>query len=229
MKTLKTKHLNRKNFKRSLIVLLVLFVSGQLFFDYAAYSRILQSDGGFTNLIHLISSANEALTKLAPTDPKTGDVYLTGSKLYLPPYTNDGAVLGDSIRYNYAPKSDYNNGPETTITSSQILNFSENKLTETALIAEVSTSLPFQWNFSNSSKALLAVFSYVPNLQACSRLIHLNYSSSFDKSSGLVAEGSKKLANGKTIYFYRESGCNKLDQYPSISKLMDYVKQVQSY
>ena len=229
MKKIQSKHLNRKNFKRSLLVLLVLFVLGQLYFDYAAYYGILQSDIGPTNLIHLISSSTEALTKLAPTDPKTGDVYLTGSNLYLPPYTNDGGILGDSIRYNYAPKYDLNNGPETTITTSQILKLSENKLTEAASIAETSTLLPFQWNYSNGNKALNAVFSYVPNLQACSSLIHLNYSSTFDKTRSLIAEGSKKLVNGKTIYFYRESGCNKLDQYPSISKLVDYVKLVQSY
>jgi hypothetical protein len=211
-----------KLLKIALISLVILFILGQLFFDYSVYWGMYDSKAKGQYLSStLIFSAIQNLLKPANVDPKTGDVYLTDAKLVLPPFKGL-----DSILYNYSSSAI---GPEQLqLTTNQTLTSAENKL----LIAEGEQyrSQFWNWNSSTYNKNINAVFAQVPNLQACTNAIHLQYSQNTQNSIGsgtLVSEGSKKLANGRTIYFFQNTGCN----FPAISinSLMNYVKQIQSY
>ncbi len=210
-----------KNIKHKLkiagIILIILFFVFQLFLDYAYFWRLLATDSGPILLVTDINKAIDNIDKPAPIDPITGKIYLTGSNLFLPANSdNNGTIL-----YNYW------DGGQIQITTKSIIGQAQASLF--GIVSKSSISLPWQWNYSNNANSLSKVEDETPNLQSCLNAIILQYTSELKDFSGpgkLIASGSKKLANGKTIYFFKNSQCNVTYQ---IDLLMKNVKQIQSY
>ncbi|MFZ1484255.1 MAG: hypothetical protein WAS36_04565 [Candidatus Saccharimonadales bacterium] len=105
---------------------------------------------------------------------------------------------------------------EVQITTSDIMNTAETKLWTSGQAGQLE---------DGARGEAYAMFSEVPNLQACARGVQLFFSpQEFDDSTVQSLRATKTLANGKTIYLYTDSTCKG-----NLAELAEYVKQVQSY
>ncbi len=184
-------------------VFAVLFIA-QMTFNVYAYVR-LASTGDQSTITHVIINAVRGLHKPAPVEPTTGKVYLPEARLVLP--------AADSLQHVlYSNPSEQ----EVQITTSEILNQAETKLwTAPASLSQVDAKTELK---------VKAMFSEVPNLQACSRGVQLFFSpQDFDEST-VQLHATKTLANSKTIYLYTDATCEG-----DLDKLAEYVKQAESY
>lgn len=153
----------------------------------------------------LIISAVEGLAKPAPVDAPTGKIYISDAKLVLPVITY-GSEVSD-IRYAYFAQQ---NPKELQVTTSSIMRAAEAKLWTAQSVGE---------SQDDQSRAM---FAQVPNLQACTRGVHVFFGA--QNQSGLTTAGNTQLKDGRTLYFYTEDGCNQ-----NLSSLVAYLKQAQSY
>jgi hypothetical protein len=147
----------------------------------------------------LIISAIEGLTWPAPTDAKSGNIYIRETKLTLPPAPNH--VL--ELYYNYFPSDGM---PE-----------------EVRLINKHNVDV--QKNKIYAAQDIQDVFDLVPKLQSCARGYLLRFYPLKDSErSGIKEVFTKKLSDGRTTYVYLENQC--ADNKASI---IPYLKQIESY
>lgn len=195
----KTKNWNQKKIialigTLAAVVLLVLLV---LYFAVRAYTYKLTLDqAAIEPTRELIVSAAESISKDAPVEPTTGDVYFPEAKLYLP---NPQLIV--SITYNYyAGDAD--------------------------LPAELNISTDPIWNNTPlyTAKNLEEMFDAVPNYQACARGIKIVYRQlPTEETSGTELKQTVKLKNGQTAYVYQEAACPRLnDLADSMKNLQSY-------
>src|SRR4051812_5030110 len=88
-----------------------LLIVGQLVFDVLLVRHVDSPDT--TQVVSLIIASVENLSKVAPVDPRTGNVYFPEARLVVPMSTSS-AVL----RYSYIPAS--GNFPEELMVNNQV-------------------------------------------------------------------------------------------------------------
>ena len=184
----------------------------QALIDVSVVRSVIQVRPDYgTVLATLVSDSIRQLNKPAPVDPATGRIYIPEARLNLPAYTGLG-----QIEYQYeSGQYSSNNTTEIHLTTSAILNLSENKL----WVDMANANNRMAWQTYNGFN----FFTSVPSLQACSRGVQLFYSKQ-NLGGDFIFQGSHKLSNGRTLYVYSENDC-KQDQ----SAVVALAKQAQSY
>jgi|GEM_PF-2889846 len=132
------------------------------------------------------------LNQPLPTEPSTGTVYLSAQRLTLP---STPSSLGQLV-YSTAYTDDNGTFPVHIAAKNDITQASQ-------------TLMSSQYD---SQK----VFTALSSVQACGRGVGVSYTKTDQPSA------EKKLANGKTLYFYTEALCKN-------PTLLDYLKQIDSY
>lgn len=193
--------LNYRNVKICAGIVIGLLLVAQITFDVLIYRR----NGDDLLISTLMIRAVEGLHKPAVIEPITGDVYLTDAKLKLP------ASSERYIIYRYYEGTDFQ-AEEVSISDNQILNELGSKLISTS-------QSPYGGRNTKN------VFDQIPNLQACSRGVHIRYEKANDQGSGFKLEFTKKLNNGRKIYIYTEKKCNT----HLLPDIVEYTKLIQSY
>lgn len=146
----------------------------------------------------LIIDAVEVLNNDPVVEPLSGKVYLPDAKLVLPPFATDENIR---FEYSYSPAAD-GQVEEVRLSSKSNMEHSIGLLV--------------------SSRTYEETFERVPELQACSRQILLQYEP-YDGPDYVLVH-TKKLSNQRDLYMYNEKNCKK-----DASRLTDYLKQVESY
>ncbi|HSX42744.1 MAG TPA: hypothetical protein VLF59_01525 [Candidatus Saccharimonadales bacterium] len=175
----------------------------QVIFDFAMYERVVSTPSG-EPITSMIVEAVNAQHKPAVIDPVSKKVYLPDANLVLPPQSQ----TMPNLLYSYAPSSD-NADSEAGITVTNAISVGVSKLRN----AEGQGLLN-----RNSNK----VFDAVPDLQVCSRGIHVVFGT---KTTYDHLQFSKSLADGRTMYAYTEAKSCAYDLQP----LVEYLRGAQSY
>ncbi|MGH7141959.1 MAG: hypothetical protein ACREF5_00555 [Candidatus Saccharimonadales bacterium] len=127
-------------------------------------------------------------------NPKTGQLYVAQADLVLPkPPQNVG-----SVGYSFAPPINDLNSEEVSIINQSDLIQAEGGIQN-----------------GNSTNTIM---NAVPKAQSCARGIQIY----FQPQSGQKEFFSKKLSNGKMVYFYEDSLCQD-------NSFNNYVEQIDSY
>jgi hypothetical protein len=142
---------------------------------------------------YLIVRAIDGANKPVVIDPVTDNAYLPDAKLVLPPTPEK---LGQIV-YNYMGAG---NGVPAEV---QIADQGDINAASTPILTGAS---------------LTAIFNAVPKAQSCTRGISI-YFGPFNASKLTF---TKKLANGKTLYFYTEPLCQD-------NNFLSYVEKINSY
>ncbi len=134
----------------------------------------------------MIMIAARGLNKDAPVEPKTGDVYFPGAKLYLP---NPQTMF--DITYNYYPGDGADFQPELNVSTDPI------------------------WGNSQlySANDVKELFELVPRFQACTRGIKVVFQQIPQEGiEGLELKHTVSLSSGEVAYVYQETACPELNE-----------------
>jgi hypothetical protein len=181
----------------ALALLTVIFVAIGLLTYALQFTRKQLDDVSSVKIASLIVVAVESLTQPVPEDARTGERYIAAARLRLPPSDQ----MDHQLLYHYSPALG-DTQSELTIASRTALSSTK---------AKVLGGSSFQ-----------ATFDAVPELQACSRAFRATFAPATDNESPLTFE--KKLADGRTIYVYADSGCEI-----NRESLTEYLRQIDSY
>lgn len=166
------------------------------FFIYALAREAEQSSAN--RIGQLVVNAVDNLSTPIPIDAQTGKLFVAQTKLVLPPNT-----LSLPVEYRYWEGDKANPAGEVHIPDTVAA------LRYRALVLASSTTQK--------------MFEEIPELQACTR----GYTIAFAPQDSLENNKlvfTKQLADGRTLYAYRDKGC------PNYSvDLEDYLKQFESY
>jgi len=183
------------NYKKIVIVSLVAFITLSGLYYYNYWVRPVTAQAEITQIRSLIILGAEGGTKDAPVDPKTGDVYFPGAKLYVP-----APESLDVLTYDYF--DDGSSQPELSVSNKLI--FSKNALKLYA---------------ANNINEL---FKLVPKLQACQRGVKILYSQINDDSAGDLMQ-TVDLPSGKKLYMYVEPECKEIEELlPLLKQIKAY-------
>ncbi len=179
------------------IVLILMGVAG-LFYGSVVFHYYKQT----ADLTHAIQMRDLILESIpgeaAPVDFKTGDIYFSEARLYLPKTTE---LQSRSLTYYYSSESYNGSGPELTVSSRQAISQATQVM--------------------NNADSVEKVFEAVPKLQACSRGVKLLYT----KPNPAIPEDDFKqtvqLNNGKQLHIYIEKACPELN---SMAKALAGIK-----
>lgn len=171
-----------------------------------AYVKFLSKHSDDTNYFTtrtLIKSAVEGLYKPTIVEPQTKQQYVYEANLRFP------AADASYNNFRYA----YTAGDEAFKTSLE--------LTTTALLGSTGGTL------ASSEK----LFDGVPQYQRCSRLFAIHFEPGIDTLYSFDEAGTKKLADGRTVYFYKNNSCSKLykEMRIDVAAIEALFTQVQSY
>lgn len=182
-----------------LITILVLIIGIQSF--YIVRSRMDLKYLNELPIKHLIIMAVDNLHQDLPIDAKTGNYYLAGPKLVLPPSTDNRTRLV----YSYTPDM-----PEGDTSAELHLSSFYNISSEKVKLF--------------SAQGMNDTFAVVPNLQACSRGYNLKFKQ--DKNDSDLGDllSTKQLSDGRTIYIRKEKLCRENND-----KILEYLNQIDSY
>ena len=188
-------------------VALAALVVAQLAFDARVY-WLSQNPPNPAIVISMITDALNGLETPVPVEAATGKPYIAANRLVWPAVPN-------SVTQLYYADTGGTGDPELQITSRTTMSVGISKLWNAA----GTTS----WHSTDAARQN-AIFAQVPSLQACARGIQLFFHPQNGQATQWQAQGSKQLADGRTVYFYTESACRE-----DLTFLLSYVKQVQSY
>jgi len=144
---------------------------------------------------YLIIKADENVNHPMAMDPTTGNLYIPELKLEMPAL-NENENLGSLVYSSYFISTE---NSELQIASTSDINLAAS---------------PVQ----NAMSDLNALMNGVPKLQACTRGIQIYFSN----QSGQTLAYKKTLNDGRTLYFYTNSGC--ID-----NNLLRFTEQINSY
>lgn len=187
----------------TLLLATALLAIVQLAFNVYVWKYVVNRDDG--RMASLVIDAIDNLGSPVPVDAQTGKRYIAEERLVLPAATPDAQRL----TYIYDAVSE-GHPAELTLTTPALTATPRNVIRNVAA-TKVS-----------ANEGANRVFELVPTLQACSRGVHVVFGEL--DTEGLNHEGSKTLADGRTVNFYSESECSG-----DMAPLVGYLKQVESY
>ena len=185
-----------------LIVLAALLITGQLIINGFLLYKSRQAHD--TVLLSMISQAVDGLYKPAAVEANTGNSYFPEARLYVTRQPSNPVLL-----YNYFADG---NQMSFNVTAANVLSAGKSKMW--AAYANESRH--------GDTKAFNAMFSEVPNLQACARGLQLFYMP--QTQPNLTESFAVPLTNGKTLYGYTEQACHQ-----NLQPIVDTFKTVRSY
>ena len=216
-KTSSTKSINgkKRNLKIAALSVLGIFIIAQVAFDVSVlwrhFTSLPQSEPAVATTIF---KSIDGMYSPLPVEAKTGTLYASAARLTLP------ADNSKDILYYYSP-ADGTDLAVITFTTRQMIDTGESS----AVNAYFTTYAKNSFTFDREGKALLAFFEEVPSLQACARGVQV-YEAAQPDEDGFIAQGTKRLQDGRTLYFYTEKQCK---QQAQLSSLLDVVKRVESF
>lgn len=208
MKKSKTTQRKQKQqtIKKALIIIGVVALLGQLVFNWLVYSS-LQRTQADTQVADIIVRAIDDMLQPAAVDAASGKVYLSEQKLVLP-VSEVGPILYHSGI----------GGDEVSLTSKPIMIDAKSRM--------YNKSQQYHSVFSsNLQKVFEEIFDQVPNLQACSRVVHIAVGEHEPTEDGYEVADTKRLTDGRTVTIYKETGCTS----PDLDKFVKYVRELDSY
>lgn len=198
------KSLVTSKFNLGLIGILAVLVIIQLAFNTFVWRHAINRDDG--RIASLILDATDNLGSPVPVEAQTGKFYIAAERLMLP------SLPADEQRLTYVYNPAGGGSPaEIMFTTRGLTAQSRNDINNAA-----SSNLP-------AREKTEKIFGFVPELQACSRGVHVVFGEPED-TSHLTDAGTKTLADGRSIRFYTEVGCS-VDQ----EALLTYLKRIESY
>lgn len=166
------------------LLTLLLLISALLAKNYTRYNQAA-NEAEMVSIRELIINATENTVSDANIDAKTGDTYLTQSRLYIPAAPSlDIPVTATNLRYRFEPTSG-----NTSVTSKEIINQKETKLYTARNTADM--------------------FKHVQPLQACYRGITLSYNETLNDNEAKL-QTTIELNNSKTLYVFLDKDCGEL-------------------
>jgi hypothetical protein len=187
------------------IVIIIGIAAGvlQIVFDAAMYERVVRTPNG-EPITSMIIEAVNAMHKPAVIEPVSKRVYLPDANLVLPPQP----TTMPNLIYSYTPSFDGSNA-EANVTVTNAVSVGVSKL----------RNAEGQGFMHHDSTKL---FDAVPELQVCSRGIHVVFGT---KATYAHLQFSEALNDGRTAYVYTEAQSCAYNLKP----LVDYLRNIQSY
>lgn len=185
-----------RNISIALILALIVLFAASITIRVRQAERNLDVLNNF-QLNSSVILAIDSLSTPAVIEPHTSQQFLPSAKLVLPAEKEE---VGP-VSYYGALKEPFDS-----------VNVSSNRSVSAAKAKYI---------HSQNQHNINEVLKGLPHLQACSRGVLVTLEGNQD-NVGTKPEGSKKLKNGQTVYFYSESQCK--DQ-----ELVEYVKGIESY
>lgn len=188
----------------------VLLVIAQVVINFVLLNRVVIEDDP-SIVTELIISAAEDANKPVPLEAASGKAYFPEARLVLPA-TNDM-----QLKYRFDPASN-DQQPVLFVTSGFAMRQAQAKLW--------SAQANGINDIISTGQKTDAMFKQVPNLQACTRGVHVYFNDKTNSDGAeIVLAGTKLLNDGRTLHIYTDNGC-------SGGNLMDiatYLKQSESY